>query len=81
MQLIVKYNKSYVIEVEHNISTKELKEIISDYLYIPSKNFYLTYGSKIMDKNYISNYNLTENSTIWLHVRSICNNCVTQRKY
>lgn len=69
MQLIIIYDKTYILHnIENNYTISHIKSIIENKLHIPNDIQYLHFsGNQLSDNLTISDYNITNNSFIFLN--------------
>lgn len=70
VQLFIKHDKTYVIQINFFDSIKTLKELVTNKVGIPSELFNLIYGwHYLKDDNNISDYHISKDSMIYLNVK------------
>ena len=72
MQIIVKMDRSITLDVECSDTIRDVKAKILQKEGIPSHFYYLTFAGKLLeDARTVSDYNILENSTLWLTFRAV----------
>lgn len=69
MQLFVKLNTTFVVDVDENATVKDLQEIIYEKSAIEKKHYFLTGNGRLLGEGKLSNYNLDHGSTVHMSMR------------
>jgi hypothetical protein len=69
MQVFVKYLTTHTFEVSTMTTGKELKNMVSERINVPTEYFYIIYSSKILYDKVLSDYNINECSRLDVMLR------------
>lgn len=70
MQLFIKLDKTFVLDMEENSTVEDLHNKIYEKTGIPQKFYFLTGNAKPLSTGQLSDYKLNHGSTIYISLRS-----------
>ncbi len=69
MQIFIKHNRTYTLEVEKETTIDELKQKIKDKLGLIPKSYFMVCSGKLIGSGNISDYKIEKDSTIYINLR------------
>lgn len=73
-QIFLKENKTYTMNVSYDTEIIEIRDYILKVMGIPSENYYLSIGNRLLDDNKkISDYPINSETTIHIIIRAVPN--------